>query len=309
MKKQSILDLIIIGLMSLSSVAIASDNPFKKGASVYIKDADGWVVKDKTVTLSGAGTGVFYHLMYDRRKLRLRITDGAEDSESRAKRFQNFAVEDIKIDGRRLPLFKWCLANQVKHSRFLQQGLKVKQDVCSNLGDQGTFIMRLNEATLDALKSGQVLSFHLKPFRSKIKVSFDISDFSAAATMLSPKAVETQMPPANIRVEARKKCMAKPPEGLDKVKAIAYDCDNTAAKNKAEASVAALVSEQRKRNNKVKANQKAQEQSQQDVSNNITDKMLAVCKKKWAKGEHRCYCEKFIKHAPMGIESDPSCNL
>ena len=49
------------------------------------------------------------------------------------------------------------------------------------------------------------------------------------------------------------------------------------------------------------------EASRKVVNADITNKMLAVCQKKWAKGEHRCYCQKFIEHAPAGIESNPSC--
>jgi len=39
----------------------------------------------------------------------------------------------------------------------------------------------------------------------------------------------------------------------------------------------------------------------------IAKKMLVICNKKWAVGEHRCYCQKYIKFAPPGIKPNPSC--
>ncbi len=46
---------------------------------------------------------------------------------------------------------------------------------------------------------------------------------------------------------------------------------------------------------------------QAELSSDIAKKMIAVCEKKWAEGEHRCYCEKYIEHAPSNIKANPSC--
>ena len=44
-----------------------------------------------------------------------------------------------------------------------------------------------------------------------------------------------------------------------------------------------------------------------ELSSDIAKKMIAVCEKKWAEGEHRCYCEKYIEFAPANIKSNPDC--
>ncbi|MCK4705395.1 MAG: hypothetical protein KAT90_07945, partial [Gammaproteobacteria bacterium] len=263
------------------------------------------------------------HFSYDRKRLRLRIISGAEDSETSAREYQKLAVEDVQIDGKRLPLFQWCLANQQKHTRFLQQGLKVKQGVCANEGKKGTFVMRLNASTLEALNKGQTLSFMIRPFRSSITVNFDISDFSGVMAKLSSKEKSVQK--VSDKVVAVEMCKAKPPTGFTRIKSIEYSCKDATAKAKAKASIKAMLAKERKREKTEAAKKQAEtkaakealaaeqaalaetEASKQEMNNEITNKMLAVCMKKWASGEHRCYCEKFIKHAPVGIESDPSC--
>lgn len=351
MKKQRILTMIMALVMCLPMLSWANDNPFDKGESVNIGSSNAWNIKDKAATRSGSDSDNFYHLFFDLKQLRLRVTDGAEDSEASAKQYQQFAVEDVMVDGKRLPLFQWCLVNQQRHSRFLQQGLKVKQDVCNNRGEKGSFIMRLNAATLDALKTGQTLSFVLKPFRTSVEVNFDISDFSdmlanLTATLMPAKTVQAPSPaPAVVeeKVVVQKTCKAVPPEGFANIKPVEYACNDANAKTKAEASVEVMVAKERKRiaalaaerERKLKADAEAKkakeladakaaaeaaaklaaeqaalaeaEASKKEMNAEITNKMLAVCQKKWAKGEHRCYCEEFIEHAPAGIESDPSC--
>lgn len=315
--------LTVLMILFMCSPALAVDNPFNKGVKVKIGSNNKWQIKGKTATRSGSYSGDFYHFSYDRKHLRLRITSGAEDSEATAREYQKLAVEDVQIDGKRLPLFQWCLANQQKHTRFLQQGLKVKQGVCANEGKKGTFVMRLNAATLEALNKGQTLSFMIKPFRSSITVNFDISDFSGVMAKLSSK--EKSVKTVSDKVVVVEMCKESPPKGFAKIKSIEYSCKDATAKAKAKASIKAMLVKERKWG-KTEATKKqavtkaakealAAEQaalaeteaSKQEMNNEITNKMLAVCMKKWASGEHRCYCEKFIKHAPVGIESDPSC--
>ena len=52
----------------------------------------------------------------------------------------------------------------------------------------------------------------------------------------------------------------------------------------------------------------ASQQKHQLVVDDLTKKMLGVCNKMWSQGKHRCYCEKYILHAPSSIKSDPSCS-
>ena len=327
----------------LPAVTLASDNPFAKEVAINIGSDKEWVIKEKTATRSGSDSGDYYHLFFDRKQLRLRITDGVEDSEATAKKYQQFKIEDVQVDGKRLSVFQWCLNNQQKHSRFLQQGLKVKKDVCSNQGNKGAFVMRLNAKALKVLNSAKELSFKLKPFRTSVVVNFDISDFSAVMAKLSTKPESAQIAKVNAvakEVVEIKKCNATPPKGFAAIKPVEYNCNDAAAKFQADANVEKQVTEERKhkaklaaereRKRKVAAAAKKAEElaakkveqekmlaeqaalaetaaSRRVVNDDITNKMLAVCQKTWAKGKHRCYCEKFIEHAPAGIESDASC--
>ena len=320
MVKRRILTVLMILFMCSPVMVLAKDNPFEKEANVTIGSNNKWQIKGQTATRSGSNSGDYYHLFYDRKQLRLRITTGAEDSGASARKYEKLAVEDVQVDGQRLSLFKWCLANQQKHSRFLQQGLKVKQEVCRNRGGEGVFVMRLNAETLETLNKGQTLSFTIKPFRSSMTVNFDISDFSEMTAKLSDKLKPVPAINSNnvVTVEI---CMAKPPKGFARIRSVEYACKNSAAKDQAKASVAVMVAKERKRQHAEAAKKKAAEDalaveraalaeaaaSKRVVNADITNKMLAVCMKKWAAGEHRCYCEKFITHAPMGIESDPTC--
>lgn len=315
--------LTVLTILFMCSPALAEDNPFDKGVKVEIGSDNKWQIKGKTATRSGSYSDDFYHFSYDRKKMRLRITSGAEDSEASAREYPQLAVEDVQIDGKRLPLFKWCLANQQKQSRFLQQGLKVRQGVCSNEGKKGAFVMRLNAATLEALNKGQTLSFIIKPFRSSITVNFDISDFSGVMAKLSGKVKSVQK--ASNKVVAVEMCKANPPTGFTRIKSVEYVCKDATAKVRAKASIKAMVEKESKKKAAETAKRLAEiksaeekraaeqaaiaetEASKQVMNSDITNKMLAVCMKKWEAGEHRCYCEKFIKHAPAGIESDPSC--
>ena len=331
--------------LSASVIARSSDNPFEKGTSVNIGSDATWVITDKTATRSGSDSGTFYHLLYDRKQLRLRITSSAEDSEAAAKHHDQFAVNDVLLDGKRLPVFQWCLNNQERHKRFLQQGLKVKKEVCKNRGEVGTFSMRLNVATLDMLKKGKKLTYDLKPYRSDVEVTFDISDFSDVVAKLNTREAPVVAKPALksapvVIATPVKKCKASPPTDFAEVKAVEYNCEDAAAKTKATASVDAAVSKESERREivaaenekkrlaaeKAKADklaaQKVAEENlaaeqamlaasaaqQQAISSKIAVKMIAVCQKKWDKGEHRCYCEKYIDHAPKAIQESSTCS-
>lgn len=326
--------------MCLPGAIRANDNPFDKGVDINIGSDREWVIKDKAMTRSGSEAGDFYHFSYDRKQIRLRITESANDDETSARQYQQFTVEDVQLDGQRLPLFQWCLINQQGHSRSLQQGMKVKQDVCVNQGEQGTFTMRLNAATLKALIDGSLLSFKLKPFRLPVNVNIDISDFSTAAAALTAALQPVQAPkaiapvkravPARDKVAVVKKCNASPPKGFEKINSLEYVCADAAAKTKAETEIKAQVEKARaieaKRaadkeleRKQAEAEQAEKQQAEQaalaeieasksQVNAVITDKMLSLCMKKWQKGEHRCYCEKFLEHAPAGIKSDASCD-
>ena len=347
-----------LAILITSSQAISkSDNPFNKAVIVAAGSDVQWQYGDQTATKSvKAKDGSWYHLFYDGLKLRLRVTTSAEDSLAGAREFNDFAVKDIKVDGKRMKVFQWCLNNQEKHSRFLQQGLTVNKDICQNMGEQGTYVMRLTRDSMTSLEQGKSLLFELKPYRTAVHVKFDISDFNDAnkefkkqidavmaaaaaeeaakkeATAAASAAAATVVPVAVTPV-VKKKCKAEPPKRSASLKAIEYDCDDAAAKSEANAKIdkqVASINEQRKkaaaeaerkrkeaeaarlaREEALKREQEALAASaaiQAELSSDITNKMLAVCKKQWAEGNSRCYCEKYIEFAPSHIKPNPDCN-
>jgi hypothetical protein len=335
---------ICLVILATSSQATAkSPNPFDKTIMVTAGHDVTWQFGEQKATKSVKGAdGTWYHLFYDGVRLRLRLTGSSHDSQYAARQFEDFAVLDVKIDGNRLDVFQWCLNNQEKHNRFLQQGLSVKKGVCQNLGEQGAYVMRLTKETIDALDKGNIIEFELKPFRTKVLVKFSIDDFYKAnqefkkqyeATLAAsrPKAEPAPVPPA-ATPKRKAKCKIDPPKGFSEVKTISYDCDDIAARNKARASVDSEVSKIREQRRKAEAEaarkrkeaeaarlakeealRKEQEALaasaavQAELSSEIAKKMIAVCEKNWAAGEHRCYCEKYIKYAPASIKANSSC--
>lgn len=341
--------LVLFCLSNANVIAKSSINPFEKAIDINISDDVDWVVKDKTATRSASDGGEYYHLNFDKSNLRLRITEDKLDAASTAVVYDQLKIEDVLIDGERLPAFQWCLNHQEKHSRFLQQGLSVDKNVCSNLGQTGTFKMRLNAASLDSIKSGTLLTFKIRPFRSVVNVNFAISDFSAMyAKLFTPVVVKKIVPVAIPKVQKpvkvvkqapAKTCIAYPPKGYSTIKAVKYSCGDTSAKAQADKGIAAKVKVERDRRKAVAAERERKQRAaeakkkklaeaekanaaklaaeqaaiaastvkQEAILSEISQKMVNLCQKKWAIGEHRCYCEKYIEHAPEGIVSDSSC--
>jgi len=330
-------------LIASSQVVAKSPNPFDKTVNVTAGSDVTWKFGEQTATKSVKGPdGTWYHLFYDGLRLRLRLTGSRDDSQFAARQFEDFAVLDVKIDGDRLDVFQWCLNNQEKHNRYLQQGLSVKKEVCQNLGEQGTFVMRLTKETIDALDQGNTIEYELKPFRTSVLVKFSIDDFDKANNEFK-KQYQEKLAASRPKVEPvpimpvatpkrKAKCKIGPPEGFSEVKSISYDCDDVSARNSARASVDSEVNKIREQRSKAKAEaerkrkeaeaarlakeealRKEQEAlaasaaTQAELSTDIAKKMIAVCEKNWAEGEHRCYCQKYIKYAPASIKESSSC--
>jgi hypothetical protein len=337
-------------LFTSSQVTAKSPNPFDKTIMVTAGSDVTWQFGEQTATKSVKGAdGTWYHLFYDGLRLRLRLTGSSHDSQFAAKQFEDFAVLDVRVDGDRLNVFQWCLNNQERHNRFLQQGLSVKKEVCQNLGEQGSYVMRLTKETIDALDKGNTIEYELKPFRTKVLVKFSIDDFNkaniefkkqyeaklaASRPTAEPAAVAPVAKAAapKSKPKPKAKCKIGPPEGFSGVKTISYDCDDEAARNTARASVDSAVNKIREQRKKAEAEAErkrkeaeaarlAREEAlrkeqealaasaavQAELSSDIAKKMIAVCEKKWAEGEHRCYCEKYIKYAPANIKANSSC--
>ncbi|UCB55685.1 MAG: hypothetical protein JSW45_03925 [Thiotrichales bacterium] len=356
---------IYLAILTTSSQAAANNNnPFNKAIVVTAGYDINWQFGEQTATKSVKGTdGTWYHLFYDGLRLRLRLTGSAEDSQYGARQFEDFAINDVQVDGKRLDVFQWCLNNQTKHNRFLEQGQTVKKEICQNLGEQGTFAMRLTKDTIAALETGNSLVYELKPYRTTVKVKFHIGDFvqvnnefkrqqeeklaavraveeqALAEAKANARAAEALAAPAAVaavpqpKVKPRARCKIGPPEGYSSIKPIAYDCDNDAARINAQANIDLKVEEIQNQHKKAaaEAERKRKEEEaarlareealrkeqealaasaavQAELSSDIAKKMIAVCEKNWAEGEHRCYCQKYIEYAPAEIRANSKCD-
>lgn len=345
-----LISLFIISAFSFNASAMKSDNPFAKNNALNIgKDVSWNIDKDTVVATKTAdgGNGSYYHLQFDNKVLQLFVTSDA--AASLPKSFSQLEVKDVRIDGKQSTLFKWCLNNQQRHNRFLQQGLAVKKNICSINGEKGSFQMQLNKDTLTLLQQGKRLKITFKPFRTPLDLNYDISDFKDMYLALNAEAAPTAVvaPMSSPSTKSIRKCWAGPPAKYTTIKAVEYSCTDASAKINAETWVVKLVNQEKakeqkvviekERKRKAEAQRKRQAEAkkkkdlalkqqqeqilqaeaaavaaskikQEQLGGEITQKMVSMCEKYWSKGEHRCYCQKYIEYAPSDIQANSTCN-
>ncbi len=361
--------------LSCNVAAASADNPFAKTDRINIGKDISWKIDQHAVLATKSTSdnkGIYYHLKYDNKQIKLTLSTDKDGL--KPKKLSQLEVKNVKLDGKSLAIFKWCLNNQQRHNRFLQQGLSVKNNVCVIDGADSSFTMRLNKGTLNMLQQAKRLSIVLKPFRTPLELNYDISDFADMALVLNTKVNKAivvapvsekvggkaRVDSGNKKIED-KKCWAGPPAEYKNIKSVEYDCSDKASKKDAESWVTklvvaekakrqarsqsikaekkkaadkrrALASEKEKKRKLAEANKKkrlaeklakkskadkklqieaaaiaASQANQVKINSEITQKMVNVCKKYWDKGEHRCYCQKYIEHAPSNIRANSSC--
>jgi len=339
----------VLWLLCFNVSAKNSNNPFAKNESLNIGTEFRWKIDKKSVRATKSASdkkGNYYHLLFDNKQLKLIISSDAKGAV--AKKFSQLEIKDVRIDGKQSQLFKWCLKNQQRHDRFLQQGLTVKKNVCSIDGNAGSFAIFLNKETMLSLKNGKRLSITLSPFRTPLDLNYDISDFKDMSLALNAKVAPAAIvvPPKQLAIKTNKKCWTGSPVKYKNIKPVEYDCDDEAAKKEAEARVAKRVKQEnikeqklaavaaanaaeREQRRKLAEEKKrialvakleqdeklqmeaaaiaASEIKQAQLGDEITQKMLKVCDKYWSKSEHRCYCQKYIEHAPASIQTSATC--
>jgi hypothetical protein len=332
--------ILLFSLLLISTQAFASvgTNPFNRSVKTTIGTNVAWQYKNDTAVKTAQDSldsDIYYHLMFDGKSLHLRLSGGRADTSENVRHFEHFSVNDVKIDGRRIPLFQWCLDHQEQQSGFLQQGLAVEKNLCENRGENGLFTMVLNQNTINALKNGKTLSFVIKPFRTTNIVNFSLADFSSMVARVAPEQKAAQPAVKASASTAASICTVKPPAGFETIKPVQYPCHSVADESHANKSMAEQVSQIRKRREienekkrkaelekkkkeeearqKLELQQKqeaaaiaASKLKQQELSKEITGKMLAMCKSAWSRGENRCYCEKYIDQAPANIKAMPN---
>lgn len=337
--------LLALFVISTSANAMNIDNPFGKNEVLTVGKEVPWQIdKDNSVaTKTAKQDDSFYHLIFNNKELELNIS--TDKAGKQPKSFTQLEVTDLLIDGQQSMLFKWCLNNQTSHNRSLQQGLTVKNNICLVDGATGSFKMMLNKETLQTLLDSNRVTIVLKPFRTPLEIKYDTSDFKDMVTAMNAKPQPASVAAAPAKTEEQtaapaRKCWAGPPPEYKSIKPVEYDCNDAAGKKDAEAWVLKLVNkekekqkqlavekerklklaeEKRKKEEAAKLaleKQKAAEAAaiaasqakQAEISSEITDKMVNMCEKFWSKGEHRCYCQKYIDHAPPEIQANSNCN-
>ncbi|MCK5664269.1 MAG: hypothetical protein KAI17_12330, partial [Thiotrichaceae bacterium] len=240
--------LLILCLFSLNVSAKNSDDPFAKNQKLEVGKDVRWDI-DKTAVLATKSVsddrGAYYHLRFNNKQLELIVSSDANGLSP--KNFSNLEVKSFEIDGKQAPLFLWCLNNQNRHSRFLQQGLSVKKNICEIKGEAGRFVINLNRDTLVSLQKGHQLSVVIKPYRTPVEINYDISDFEEMTSALNTKSKPVATPgiatipgagvSAKVMATPDMKCWAKPPEQYKTINAIKYSCADTAAKLDAEMGI------------------------------------------------------------------------
>lgn len=332
--------LLMLCLYSLNVSAKNSDDPFAKNQIIDVGKDVHWDI-DKTAVLATKSVsddrGVYYHLRFNNKQLELIVSSDANGLSPKS--FSNLEVKVFKIDDKQAPLFLWCLNNQQRHNRFLQQGLSVKKNICKIKGETGRFVINLNRDTLVALQKGRQLTVVIKPFRTPIELKYDVSDFEEMTLTLNAKSKPIVKSAQAVAAPGVEKCWAKPPEKYKTITAIEYSCVDAAAKLDAETGINNQVN-QKKSNDRALAAQRSaeiekqrklaeetarQEQAaklrqaeldaavaasavnQAKIGGDISNKMVSMCEKYWEKGEHRCYCQKYIEFAPDDIQKNSSC--
>lgn len=317
----------------------SANNPFAKSESFDIGTDVHWSIdKENHVSSKSKGSsGHYYHLYFDNKQLDLVLTEDAAGKQ--IKQYDQLDIKDVKIDGKRSVLFQWCLDNQESQDRYLQQGLAVKNNICVSDGSKGSFVMRLDGGTLESLKNGRELQIVLKPYRTPLVLRYELADFKQMYTELNTKIVPAAVAapaPAKAEPVAKSMCFSKPPAKYKSIKPVEYDCADISAKKAADQKVDTLVKIQKdieakqrkhaeeKRQKELAAAEAARKQqeekmrleaaaiaasqaNQEKIGSEITEKMVSMCEKYWNKGEHRCYCQKYIDHAPAEIQANSTC--
>ena len=233
---------------------------------------------------------------------------------------------DLKADGRRMPLFDWCLRNQQNPGKKLKQNAVVANDVCINAGGGGDFVINLDKESYGILKGVNQLEFIIEPYGRPVKLTFTMSGYAALMAKINkpvpppvvkkvepkPAPVIVAKPKAKPKPKPVKMCYARPPiDFKSAVPAIAYPCKNEVKKSNAEIKIAAKVEHEKKKmtaeidaaNEEALAREKSVEDNQREVEweGKQAELWISRCERHWTKKRSPCFCEKYLELAPEGV--------
>ena len=137
--------ILFLGFISMS-LSVQAANPFKKSIDYDFPDAVSWTLLKrgtaiKTGEVKDGSDSLFFHLSINNQQLKLRFSKNDPAGQVvNSRSLNSLIIEDVLVDGTRLPLFQWCLNNQQAESSQFKQGTPVSRNACIN--EAGDFIIR-----------------------------------------------------------------------------------------------------------------------------------------------------------------------
>lgn len=188
-------------LMSFTGHAVV--NPFKKSKNYTFSSNVSWYEHNSAAIKSGStrdGSDTnYYHLNIDKYRLMLRLGKNDPSGELENTRpLDSLAISDISIDGRRLPIFSWCLENQQNPGKKLKQNSVVANDVCINAGGGGDFIINLDDETRNLLKNAKKLEFTIEPYGRPVKLIYTMSGYAPIMAKINKPVVVPEIGRAHV---------------------------------------------------------------------------------------------------------------
>ena len=323
-------------LLCVTTVS-AGTNPFKKTKDYQFADSIAWYFKDGAAIKSGSapdgGDTLFYHLNINKSQLRLRLAKNDPSGELvNTRAFDDLAIVDVLLDGKRLSRFQWCLDNQATIAATLKQNSVVVNGICTNAGG-GDFTVMLDDDSRDRILRSQNIEFVIVPYGRPIRLQYTMNGFakgygaivapppppppspSPPVVVVAPKVEPKSEPKSEPRPAVVKTCYVEAPDEFQgAVQSIAYVCDDKTKKATAEATVQTQVAVERKKRKDAEADRKRteterlqEEKAFKSVETEWDKRQVEIwverCEKHWAKGQSPCYCSAYLGHAPDGVVS------
>ena len=324
---------LFMGLISLS-LSIQAANPFQKTIDFEFPDSVSWslIKKDTAVKTGEAKDGsniLFFHLSINKKQLKLRFSKNDPTGQViNSRSLNSLVIKDVLVNGKRLPLFHWCINNQNAESDKFKQGTPVSRNGCIN--EDGDFIINLDNKSQQLLKNAQTLEFVTEPFRRTEKLKFGMAGYVAIMKKLKKPAPVipvkvTPKPVLKQKIAAKKvikTCYARPPAEYKTLKPVVYPCLDAAKKTAAETKINQQVMVEKKKAGllaaeaKKKQTQKqaakvdtaAEEKAEAEWQKRQNAIWIKRCEKHWMKRVSPCYCKAYIAHAPQGVKDTCPAN-
>ena len=323
-------------LMFCSLTVQAGVNPFKKTRDLVFGSDYNWYFSDGMAIKSGSeqdGDYInYYHVKISSNSMLLRLgrNDPGGDLEN-TRPLEGLEINNVLVDGHPLPVFQWCIHNQESLIDLIKADSLVMNDTCVYAGN-GDFTINLDDDTRRQLNNARQLEFVITPFGRTLRLVFTMDGFSDVMAQVMAPPPEAQKPEPVAVVAAPKPepkpvakpkpkpkpkpvvktCYARAPAEFKDINPIAYPCPDKARKSAAQEQIteavkaeqARIEAERKRAEEEVAAKQEAQVDKQRQVEwqKKQTELWVSRCQVHWKKGTSPCFCQKYLDHAPAGVQ-------